>query len=318
MKINKYMLFAAMGCMVMAACGDDDNWQPGAPDAEGKAGAYFPTITSEIEVEPTDPTEIEFTVARTNTDGALQMPLEVLSNDDDVFQIPATANFADGETQATVKVTYADAEPGVTYSFEVKVPEDYITTYKPQPEGGVSYKFTVTRIKWESLGTCYFVEGIIPSLFGLSDPTPLAVTVEKATTATDVRFRFDSPFAYVSTGNDGLGYIGYPYNEEGDCDNEKHVVLIKVTEQGAFIQDTEMGMNWGYGSMSFGTIYGNLSENIDSYPLGTYSEAGQTITFPENSLYTNLPETESAGSYPNSMPSVLYLSAEAYQASLGQ
>ena len=61
---------------------------------------------------------------------------------------------------------------------------------------------------------------------------------------------------------------------------------------------------------------GNLSTNINSYPLGVYNEKAGSITFPANSLYVSMADYQDGGAYPCTNPSYLYLSAEAYLNSL--
>lgn len=90
----------------------------------------------------------------------------------------------------------------------------------------------------------------------------MAVDLQK-TVSTDgktIRYRFDSPFAYTVSGQDELGgYIGFPYNEEGDCDGQSHKMIVKVSGTTATLAPTYIGMNWAdYGKFSIGQIVGNL------------------------------------------------------------
>lgn len=298
------MFIALTAGFSFAACESDDDFQAGAQDVATKAGAYFEELSSNIELEPTEATEASFTVSRLNTQGALSLPIKVVKNQDDVFEVPASVNFADGEATAVVTVQFAKAEVGNPYTLTVEVPEDYLSLYK-EYEGYASYSLTVSRVKWEKLGTCYWVDGNVNTLFGV-DALPLAVEVEVAYTPTTTKYRFDSPFAYCATGMDelGIGYIGYPYNEPGDCDEQKHTFLITVTGKEATLDPVELGMDWGYGMFEVGSIYGNLSSNKDAYPLGAPSADGTYIKFPASSLYVILP---SEGTYVASNPSYLYL-----------
>ena len=89
-----------------------------------------------------------------------------------------------------------------------------------------------------------------------------------------------------------------------------------MTKEGASLKPVQYGMDWGYGMFSGGSVYGNLSTNINSYPLGVYNEKAGSITFPANSLYVSMADYQDGGAYPCTNPSYLYLSAEAYLNSL--
>lgn len=89
-----------------------------------------------------------------------------------------------------------------------------------------------------------------------------------------------------------------------------------MTKEGASLKPVQYGMDWGYGMFSGGSVYGNLSTNINSYPLGVYNEKAGSITFPANSLYVSMADYQDGGAYPCANPSYLYLSAEAYLSSL--
>ena len=161
------------------------------------------------------------------------------------------------------------------------------------------------------------MDGTVSNFFGVDSSLPLAVEIEKTTTATSTRFRFDSPFAKVATAQDEVGgFNGYPFNEEGDVVPGEYVFIIDVTKSGASLKPVQYGMDWGDGMFSGGSVYGNLSTNIASYPLGVYNEKAGSITFPANSLYVSMAGYQEGGKYPCSNPSYLYLSAEAYLNSL--
>lgn len=236
MKIfSKYMFIALMSIIALASCGDDDNYVAGAQDSADKVGVYFPTTDGgSNEVDPADPTEFNIKVARMNTNGAVSVPLNVIANDENVFQVPATAEFKDGEAETTVKITFPNAAVGTTYALTVEVPQEYISLYKENADK-VSFTTEYTRVKWESIGEGYWIDGNINTLFGVQ-PLPLVVEIEKTISldGKTIRYRFDSPFAYENTGQDELGgFIGYPYidNDENFCGDEKsHKFIVTVTK----------------------------------------------------------------------------------------
>lgn len=332
MKIfSKYMFIALMSIIALASCGDDDNYVAGAQDSADKVGVYFPTTDGgSNEVDPVDPTEFNIKVARMNTNGAVSVPLNVIANDDNVFQVPATAEFKDGEAETTVKVTFPDAKVGTTYALTVEVPQEYISLYKENADK-VSFTTEYTRVKWESIGEGYWIDGNINTLFGVQ-PLPLVVEIEKTISldGKTIRYRFDSPFAYECTGQDELGgYIGYPYIDNGEnfCGDEKsHKFIVTVTKDGASLAKTNTGMSMaGFGSFIIGQVVGNLSNadgvitDTDTYPLGKVEAGKETpgkITWPKNSLFVMMTEYQGGYVAPAGNPSILFLSADDYKAYL--
>lgn len=332
MKIfSKYMFIALMSIIALASCGDDDNYVAGAQDSADKVGVYFPTTDGgSNEVDPADPTEFNIKVARMNTNGAISVPLNVIANDENVFQVPATAEFKDGEAETTVKVTFPNAAVGTTYALTVEVPQEYISLYKENADK-VSFTTDYTRVKWESIGEGYWIDGNINTVFGVQ-PLPLVVEIEKTISldGKTIRYRFDSPFAYENTGQDELGgFIGYPYidNDENFCGDEKsHKFIVTITKDGASLAKTNTGMSMaGFGSFVIGQVVGNLSTadgvitDTDTYPLGKVEAGKETpgkITWPSNSLFVMMTEYNGGYVAPAGNPSILFLSADDYKAYL--
>ena len=326
---SKYMFVALLSILALASCSDDDKYVAGEQDSADKAGVYFPvTDGGDNEVDPSDPTEFTFKVDRMNTKGALSVPLTVKSNDDNVFEVPATAEFADGEAETTVKVTFPQAAVGTTYGLEVEVPQEYVSLYKENAEK-LSYATSYTRVKWEDMGVGYFVDGVISPLFGKN--FTMAVEIEKTVSLDGkvTRYRFDSPFAYVCTGQDELGgYIGYPFNEEGDCDEQSHKVIISV-EKGtdgyvASMAQTYTGMNWAdYGKFTIGQTRDIVSAaNKDNYDLGVYTPGKDKLpgfikwSADGGSLFFNMSEYQGGYTNTQNADTYLFLSAEDYQSYL--
>ncbi len=315
---SNYMFVALMSIFVLASCSDDDKYVPGEQETADKVGVYFPTTDGgNNEIDPADPTEFSITVARMNTNGAVSVPLIVKTNENDVYQIPATADFADGAAETTVKVTFPDAEPGEAYTVTVEIPEEYFSFYKENADK-VSFSTTYTRVKWNNAGTGYWLGNVINTLYGVK-AVPMYVEYEKATTATAVKYRFSSPYGVLATGPDEMGaYNGYPYNEEGDLSGNGGTFVITVTKDGASLAPVLLGMDWGYGEFSIGQIYGNIpSADVSRYPLGVFeaSETGGVITWAAGSLYVSMASYNSGARYPCSAGSTyFFLSKEDYAA----
>ena len=172
-----------------------------------------------------------------------------------------------------------------------------------------------TGLSWEPFGTGYWVDGLVNSLFsGLTyDPAAMAVEMERAETDEEIRFRFSSPYAKVGTSQDEFGgWDGYPNNGEADIVPGEYTFVISIQADGVHLSPVDLGMDWGYGMFSTGSTNGNVTGG-SAYPLGSYDEEAGCITFPAQALYAGM---ANEGLYLTSKASYLYLSGEAYQASL--
>lgn len=307
--IFKYTFAAVLGAMTLAACTNEYKYDGvGEADKATAAGAYFLETGNpkNLEVEP-GAEEFDLTLTRTNTESAQTVGIAVVSDEAGIFEVPSSAQFAAGENTATIHVTAPRAEEGGQYSLTVGIVEEQQSIYSI---GAQTYTVNMVVQKWEKLGTGYWVDGVISTYFGVNPNFAYAVQVEKMVEGNGaIHFRFVAPYSHAATGKDDLGaYIGYPYNA-GAGDEEDHVFLIDITSNGAFLHATSMGINWGYGEMFTGSVYGNVSNNLGAYPLGIYYEEDDYIMFPLNSLFL---EDEDGPVPAKNNPTYLYLSAEAY------
>ena len=307
--IFKYTFAAVLGAMTLAACTNEYKYDGvGEADKATAAGAYFLETGNpkNLEVEP-GAEEFDLTLTRANTESAQTVGIAVVSDEAGIFEVPSSAQFAAGENTATIHVTAPRAEEGGQYSLTVGIVEDQQSIYSI---GAQTYTVNMVVQKWEKLGTGYWVDGVISTYFSVNSNFAYAVQVEKMVEGNGaIHFRFVAPYSHAATGKDDLGaFIGYPYNV-GAGDEEDHVFLIDITSNGAFLHATSMGINWGYGEMFTGSVYGNVSNNLGAYPLGIYYEEDDYIMFPLNSLFL---EDEDGPVPAKNNPTYLYLSAEAY------
>ena len=311
--INKILsLFVIV--LIATSCDPDAESYTPAELEDGNQGICFAgNHTQTVEVEP-GITSFDVTLTRVLADVAGTADVTVVNNEGNVFVCPSTVSFAAGEKTAKLTVEVPSAAVGVTYNLQLALSGDNVSKYSSGYHE-ISVNFAI--LKWESIGTGYYLDGTVSNFFGVDPALPLAVELGKTTTATSTRFRFDSPFAKVATAQDEVGgFNGYPFNEEGDVIPGKYVFIIDVTKEGASLKPVQYGMDWGYGMFSGGSIYGNVSTNISSYPLGIYNEKAGSITFPANSLYVSMAAYKDGAASPCGTPSYLYLSAEAYLNSL--
>lgn len=287
--------------LAFTACSDDDDFAAGEQEKSGVQSAYFNqnAYLRSVEVEP-GATSFDITVSRWNTANAATVGITVVNNEENVFDVPASVSFAAGEADAVLTITAPRAEEGVNYGLTIGIAEEDRSIYG-QGFREVAVDFAV--LKWESLGTGYFLDGTVSTFFGVDPSVPMAVTVEKTTAATGERFRFASPFAYVATALDeaGIGYNGYPYNEPGDCDEQEHMIVIDIMSKGPVMRTTELGMDWGYGMFK-----------VSARQYGIYDKGQGIIAFPAGSLGIEMSDYNPGNPTASGNPTYLFLSADAY------
>lgn len=318
MKIMKkiYLLGFLIGMIAFVGCSEDDLVTPSpSPEAPaGTQGVYFPSSNqSAFELMPVDPTEFEMTIARTVSTGAVDVPITVEVNDDNVFVVPSSVSFADGETEKTFKVTFPSAAEGTTYNLKLNVEgDDYVNPYVT----GLSHvRTSATRIKWAAVEKpMVFVDGTVAAFFGVPI-LPMYAYADTARLGDAMRYRFKNAYK-VPTGADDDGiYDGYPSNDPGDFLDGDYYTIIEVGgekggENDVFMFSGDTGMDWGYGVFNIGSVYSNASQNIDSYPLGTLKDS--IITFPASSLYSSMKDFDGAAKRIAAEPTIIYLSKEVF------
>lgn len=311
--INKILSLFVIALIATSCDPDAESYTLGELEDGNQGICFAGNYTQTVEVEP-GITSFDLTLTRALTDAAGTVDVTVINNEKNIFVCPSTVSFAAGEKTAKLTVEAPSAAEGITYNLQLALSGNDVSNYSSGYHE-ISVNFAI--LKWESIGTGYYLDGTFSNFFKVDPSVPMAVEIEKTTTATSTRFRFDSPFAKVATAQDEVGgFNGYPFNEEADIVPGEYTFVIDVTKEGASLKPVQYGMDWGYGMFSGGSVYGNLSTNINSYPLGVYNEKAGSITFPANSLYVSMADYQDGGAYPCTNPSYLYLSAEAYLNSL--
>ncbi|MDR2824695.1 MAG: hypothetical protein LBB41_05790 [Prevotellaceae bacterium] len=308
-KIKIFITFIAVASVCFTACKDyEDIVTPGAnSDVQG---VYFPAVNvSAVELEPTEPTEITVTIARTDSVSAQEVPLAVVEDKEGVFVVPEKVSFAAGEKETTFNVSFPSAAEGITYTLKLSVKDnDYV---KP-------YSVNVTRIKWTPIDDPFiFVDGTISAFFGIEYPFAMYANAEKTELGASVRYRMLNVFA-LPTDQDADGiYTGYKYNEPGDVLAGNYYITIEIDENGkVYMFPSELGMDWTYGMFSIGTVFGNKATisgapvTEASYPLGKYDEEAGIITCDKNSLYISMADL--GWRVADANPTVIYLTKDAY------
>lgn len=130
--------------MVSSCSEDEASYTPAKPSALENSEFYFSADNLEEHVIGLSDKEISATIVRTNTEGEYTLPLKVTNTSDDVFTVPTSVTFADGEAEAVVTVTVNDnIVPFETYRVTVALPEEVLNPYKMEYNYPV-YDFIVT------------------------------------------------------------------------------------------------------------------------------------------------------------------------------
>src|SRR5574344_352307 len=123
MKINKIFLMAAVAMLgLFASCGDDDDYTAGKKS--GNNDVAFTEASQKNQTLELADTKFTVSLQRSNTQGALTVPLKVFASD--MLTVPTSATFADGAATADITVQVSDsAKAYVNYPLLITVPEEY-------------------------------------------------------------------------------------------------------------------------------------------------------------------------------------------------
>ncbi len=145
MKIrNIFTAVLALPALLLASCSDDDsNWNPG-PESENVHQVYFGDTLSETEIEPNTATEFTVTFYRNDNKGAISVPLTMEGSE--LFQVPATVDFADGESSVEVTVAVTPTEVTGLHECTIKIPDGIYSS--PYSKEYTAHTMRITIIQW--------------------------------------------------------------------------------------------------------------------------------------------------------------------------
>ena len=166
-KIFRYakIAIAALVTVAMGACTSDYEYD--TPEALKGAQVYFSnTLPSKIEVNK-ESGNFDVTLRRQNTEGELTVPLMFTADEGNIYTVPSTVTFADGEATANIHITFNPDElvygnyVGGTISFDA---DNFSTPY-----GATSYKFKAGASAYVDVagGKGKFRDGLISSAYGI-------------------------------------------------------------------------------------------------------------------------------------------------------
>ncbi len=143
---NLLLVFATLS-LVATSCKDIIGYYAGEPEVEGCYGVYFPTqeATGDHTFDPTMEPSVDFTVARTNSKGAITVPVTVTTSEEGAFEV-GTLSFVDGQSETTLTVNFDNTKMGTKYSISIGIEDpQYASKYS---EGATNIDFSVLRVQW--------------------------------------------------------------------------------------------------------------------------------------------------------------------------
>lgn len=250
---------------------------PGDPETSGCYGVYFPTqdASGSHTYDPTMERSVTITVSRTNSTGAITVPYVATSSEDGIFNF-GTINFADGQTETELLVTFPNAKVGVDYSFSVQIDDkQYASLYN---EGAIALDFSVLIVEMKTLKdekgnptkVKFYVNNDFLGDFGISDPYELEGTIEYYE-VNGVRYGTVVPDQGGIWLSDAvIKFIWYP-NQEIEYDGKTYqLVEVPVGNTGYELPGSEVGTDHPC-AVLFADYYHHYSD-IKGNDLGTYLE----------------------------------------------
>ena len=143
--MKKTLLYLATALLTFSFSACNDNDTEGVIYNAANTEAVFTTAKGSYFYNPADPGEYTITLMRGNANGAASVAI-TSTDESGYFNVPATANFADGEYETTLTITFDKEalEIGKNYAIAMQLPEVPITGKQ------ISYTLTVTRdYTWE-------------------------------------------------------------------------------------------------------------------------------------------------------------------------
>ena len=141
------------------SCAEDDNWEPGGPEATNCYDVYFPEnqeYTGDMEIDPEAELKFTYVAQRNIADGEIVVPVEITTNTDGLYTV-SPIEFADGEDETTFTVTLSDeSELSKKYSLEINIVDpQYVPQYSTA--NNTSLLLSLTRVKWTEVLSGTFI-----------------------------------------------------------------------------------------------------------------------------------------------------------------
>ena len=286
MKMNRYIVYLISAIFAFSAlsCQEELRHQPGEQDHENCYGVYFPvqTGTGDLQVEPSDPSVLTYTVRRSKTDGELYVPVKIVDTAQ-VFSV-TEIHFEDEEAVTELQVYFPSIEMGKTYECTLQIDgEEFVSKYS---KNSSSLRFSVTKIQWNNVvgpngeTTGLFRDGIFQDWFSVTDAN--------AECSVKIQERDDMPGYYRIFDVYNANYMSALFggNMSGNCVYEAYMYVNATNPDKVWIPTFKCGLilHSDYGEISVGSyvtensadfgssissVYGTLREGVIQFPSGS-------------------------------------------------
>lgn len=147
----------SVGALV-SSCTKDYDYDPATPfSEEGVKVSFVPA--SNVVLAQSD-TEFEVTIVRTETEGELTVPILVESAAE-VFTVPSSVTFADGESEAVLVVNVSnDMEAFTDYQLKLTTSDELLDPYTEEQDNFCFYKATVVKEDFKPVAVGLFTDNI--------------------------------------------------------------------------------------------------------------------------------------------------------------
>ena len=142
MKTMKYIvsiLLLGLIATTVCSCNDEIEYSPGEPSPFAESKVFFSKDNAYDLILGVYDTEVTFFLERTDASSALSVPLEASGYDQNIFIVPASVEFAAGETKKEVKIQVKNMEVFTDYSLKkIAIPSELVNPYKDYSQENVS------------------------------------------------------------------------------------------------------------------------------------------------------------------------------------
>ncbi len=145
--IFKSLIVLAAVSAAAVSCKETNEYEWGEGELTGCYGVYFPVqeASGSHTLDPTQEPSATITVKRTNTDGAITVPVVTTFSENDVFEI-SPISFENGQSETTFTLSFPNAKEGTTYSASIEIQDpQYASKYNSNP---VAIDYSVMRVSW--------------------------------------------------------------------------------------------------------------------------------------------------------------------------
>lgn len=286
-KIIRYakIAIAALVTVAMGACTSDYEYD--TPEALKGAQVYFSnTLPSKIEVNK-EAGNFDVTLSRQNTEGELTVPLMFTADEGNIYTVPSTVTFADGEATANIHITFNPDElvygnyVGGTISFDA---DNFSTPY-----GATSYKFTAGASAYVDVagGKGKFRDGLISALYGI-EVLEYDVQIQQDAHTPGI-YRVVAPYGQKGWSGANPWYTAFDENENNtdmviDATDPDYVYIKGTFNTGVTLNSSE-GVISAISYVQFLLDNGNSLDLIKSKKpelFGTFKDG--VFTFPAKSI----------------------------------